>query len=70
MAERDDDEVGKGGKAGPPGWRFVFFALVILVILVGGTRLGIPSTVALPVALGALIALANGYLPTWFGKDK
>jgi hypothetical protein len=58
------------GKGSLPRWRFVFFALVILIVVVGGKYLGIPREVAVPVLIGAMIALANGAIPTWFGKDK
>ncbi len=53
-----------------PGWRFVFFAALLSVVVLGGNQLGIPREVAVPVLIGCLIALANGAIPTWFGKEK
>jgi ABC-type uncharacterized transport system permease subunit len=68
---REGNGDGKGtGRSSLPGWRFAFFALVIVIVLVGGKWLNIPATVQVPVLIGCLLALANGYLPTWFGKDK
>lgn len=61
---------GAGGKSPLPGWRFAFFALLLLIVVVGGKYLAIPREVAVPVLIGCLIALANGAIPTWFGKDK
>jgi hypothetical protein len=66
-----NDSNGNGGKGSSlPKWRFAFFALVILIVVIGGKYLGIPREVAVPVLIGAMIALANGAIPTWFGKDK
>lgn len=60
---------GNGASKLPP-WRFFFFAGLILLVLLGGKFLGIPREVSVPVLIGSLIALANGAIPTWFGKDK
>lgn len=65
-----DNNGNKQPKATLPGWRFLFFALLLLIVVVGGKYLEIPREVAVPVLIGCLIALANGAIPTWFGKDK
>lgn len=71
MANESNGNGANGGKGGAlPKWRFFFFAALLTVVVVGGNQLGIPREVAVPVLIGCLIALANGAIPTWFGKDK
>jgi hypothetical protein len=69
LANEQNDN-GNGKTSNLPKWRFAFFAALVLIILVGGKYLGIPREVSVPVLVASLVALANGAIPTWFGKDK